>query len=307
MSAPSPQNPGLLNWALVLFLGVIWGGAFMSVKLALEGFGPWTVAAGRTSIAAVFLLAIGAVLGQGLRTIVSRQARMSVVLVGAGSVALPFALLCWGQQYVPSAFAGVAMGSIPLLVLPLVYMFSPEEGIGPRRIIGMCIGFVGLMILVAPGALDGAAGPLTFWGRLACFGAAMAYAVGSIVTRRAPKIPPIAFASATLVVAAVILVPLALIIEGVPQDIPPAPMTALLYAAIFPTALAAVIRVRIIKTAGSVFMSLSSYQVPVWSVILGVSLMDETLPPQLFIALALILIGIGISQSRALSGLFRRP
>jgi len=300
MNTPSPENPGLFNWLLILILGAIWGGAFMSVRLSLDGFGPWTVAAWRTGLGGITLAIIGAALGQGIHKIPSRRAWMFAIIIGAGAVALPFALLSWGQQFVPSAFAGVAMGAVPLLVLPLVYLFSKEEGIGPRRVLGMLLGFVGLFILVGPGAAASTGHENEWLGRLACLAAAGCYASGSVVTRRAPPMPPIAFATATLLVAAVILIPIASLTEGWPDDLPTTPTTALIYTALLPTALAAVIRVRVITTAGSLFMSLTSYQVPIWSVVLGVSFMGETLPPQLFFALALILAGIGISQSRHL-------
>ena len=306
MSTPSPQNPGLTNWLLIGALGLIWGGAFMSVRLSLDGFGPWTVAAGRTALGALSLAVIGAVLGQGMHKIPSPRAWKFSTIIGAGAIALPFALLSWGQQFVPSAFAGVAMGAVPLLVLPLVSLFSPEEGIGPRRILGMILGFIGLFILIGPGAAASTGEANEWLGRLACLGAAACYACGSVVTRRAPKMPPIAFATASLAIAAAILVPIALIFEGLPRQFPTNPTLALVYAALMPTALAAVIRVWVITSAGSLFMSLTSYQVPVWSVILGVTLMGEALPPQLFIALAIILAGIGLSQSRALLAMFRR-
>ncbi|TDT74769.1 drug/metabolite transporter (DMT)-like permease [Litoreibacter halocynthiae] len=306
MSTPSPENPGLFNWLLVITLGVIWGGAFMSVRLSLDGFGPWTVAAWRTGLGGIALAIIGAMLGQGMHKIPSVRAWIFAGIIGAGAVALPFALLSWGQQFIPSAFAGVAMGAVPLLVLPLVYLFSKEEGIGPRRVLGMLLGFVGLFILVGPGAAASTGHENEWLGRIACLAAAGCYAAGSVVTRRAPKMPPIAFATATLLLAAVILVPIAALTEGWPNDFPATPTAALIYVALFPTALAAVIRVRVITTAGSLFMSLTSYQVPVWSVILGVSFMGETLPPQLFFALAIILAGIGLSQSRALMAMIRR-
>ncbi len=304
--APSPENPGLINWLLILILGLVWGGAFMSVRLSLDGFGPWNVAAWRTGLGGITLAIIGAALGQGIHKIPTVRAWMFAIIIGAGAVALPFAMLSWGQQFIPSAFAGVAMGAVPLLVLPMVYLFSKEEGIGPRRVLGMLLGFVGLFILVGPGAAASTGHENEWLGRLACLAAAGCYASGSVITRRAPKMPPIAFATATLLVAAVILIPIAAITEGWPDSFPTKPTTALIYAAMFPTALAAVIRVRVITTAGSLFMSLTSYQVPVWSVILGVSFMGETLPPQLFIALAIILAGIGLSQSRALMALIKR-
>jgi drug/metabolite transporter (DMT)-like permease len=304
--SPSPKNPGLINWLLILILGVVWGGAFMSVRLSLDGFGPWSVAAWRTGLGGITLAIIGAALGQGIHKIPTMRAWIFAIIIGAGAVALPFAMLSWGQQFIPSAFAGVAMGAVPLLVLPMVYLFSKDEDIGPRRVLGMLLGFVGLFILVGPGAAASTGHENEWLGRLACLAAAGCYASGSVITRRAPKMPPIAFATASLLVAAVILIPIAAITEGWPDSFPTKPTAALFYAAMFPTALAAVIRVRVITTAGSLFMSLTSYQVPVWSVILGMSFMGETLPPQLFIALAIILAGIGLSQSRALMATIKR-
>lgn len=268
----------------------------MSVRLSLDGFGPLTVAAARTLIAAVSLALIGALMGQSITKLKGTQIWAFVVGTGVIGTAIPFVCLSWGQQFVPSAFAGVAMGAVPLMVLPLVAMFSPEEGIGPRRIAGMLLGFVGLALLIGPGAMASSGSELETFGRIACLSAAGCYAAASVITRRSPKMPPIAFAAGTLCVAAVLLGPLALVVEGLPEHYPLSPSLALLYAALFPTALAAVIRVRVITTAGSLFMSLTSYQVPVWSVIFGITLMGESLPPQLFYALALILAGIGLSQ-----------
>lgn len=296
MSAPTPTNPGLINWLLIILLGVIWGTVFMGTTLALEGISIWWVAAGRLAVAAAFLLPLGALMGQGLGTIKGARAWRFSAVIGVGAYALPMTLLAWGLTYVPSAFAGVAMGAIPLLVLPLVAIFSREEGIGPRRIIGVGLGFVGLVLLVGPGALEDG----TLAGRLACIGGAACYAAGSVMTRRAPRMPPVAFAGATLLMGAVAMVPLAWIIDGPLQVTQASAAWALLYTAIFPTALAAIMRVRVITTAGSLFMSFTSYMIPVWAVLLGVTLMGEALPPQLFWALGLILAGIGISQSRTL-------
>lgn len=295
--SPTPEKPGLMNWVLILTLGVIWGSAFLSVRITLDGFSALQTAAGRTALAAVTLTLIGSAMGQPPHRLPGRRAYGFAAAIGAFAVALPFGLLSWGQQFVPSAFAGVAMGAVPLLVLPLVYVFSPEEGIGPRRITGMTLGFLGLLVLIGRGAFE-TESPGSFAGQLACIGAALCYAAGSVATRRAPKMPPIAFATVTLITAALILAPLALLIDGWPRAWPQSPTTALLYAAIFPTALAAVIRVRVITTAGSLFMSNTSYMVPVWSVIFGITLLDEALPPGLYAGLALILAGIAISQSR---------
>lgn len=307
MSAPgpSPDAPGLLNWVLILALGVVWGTSFLSIDLSLEGFGPFWVSAGRTGIGALTLLAGAYAMGQGLGLIPSIRAWVFVSLIGTGSLAAPFTLLALGQQHVPSAFAGVAMGTVPLLILPLAYLFSPEEGIGPRRIGGVILGFLGLLLLVGPGALDAGEGQVLL-GRLACLGATVCYACGSLLTRRAPAMPPLPFAAATMAIGGIVMVPLAFAMEGPPPTAPSEILLALIYLGLIPTALAAFIRVRVIRTAGSVFMSFVAYMVPVWSVIFGVTFMGETLPPTLFAALALILGGIGLSQWRTLRALAKR-
>jgi len=298
---PSPTNPGALNWALALFLGLIWGSAFLFTAEALDGYGPWTVAAGRTTLGGLTLLAVALVLGQGPDKVPNRRGWVAILAIGTVSTAAPFALLSLGLQVVPSAFAGVAMGSVPLLVLPLVAIFSPEEGIGPRRVFGTLLGFAGLVLLIGPKAWSG---DPAHWGMLACVGAACGYAIGSVTTRRAPAMPPLTLAALSLCVAGVPLIPAALIIEGLPQISVEWPLAALFVLALGPTALAAVLRVRVITTAGSLFMSLVSYLVPIWAVILGGAVRGERLPSLVFVALALILCGIAIAQSRSLLAAF---
>ena len=207
------------------YFGVIWGAAFLSVRIALEG-APITVAAMRVLVGSAALVVMGSS-GQGLDKVPGARGWAFASAIGLGAIALPFTWLAWGQQFVPSAYAGVAMGSVPLLVLPLVAIFSPEEGIGPRRIMGLILGFAGIAVLFGPEALSSDAVPVTdrmlIWGTAACVGAASCYAIGSIITRRAPAMPPISLAAATLVVAAIALVPLALWFEGVPDAWPTRP------------------------------------------------------------------------------------
>lgn len=305
---PSPDHPGALNWALLVALGVIWGAAFMGIALSLRGFDPMSVAALRTVFGALALLAIASALGQGpgalWRAGGARGLRF-VATLGVTMVAVPYGLLAWALQHVPSAFAGVAMGAVPLLVLPLVAIFTPDEGIGPRRLAGVGLGFVGLVVLIGPGALaSGADAALA--GRLACIAVALCYAVSMVVTRRAPPMPPVGFAAGTLVAGSVVLTPLMLAAEGWPSAWPPGPTAALLFTALLPTAVAAAMRVQIIVTAGSLFMSLTNYIVPVFSVIFGIALMGETPDAGLYAGLGLILAGIALAQSRALSRILSR-
>ena len=289
-----------------MLLGVIWGGAFLSSKIALGGIGLWWVAAGRVSIAALALIVLSSVMGQGIHRIRGLRSWLFVVAFGLIATAGAMALLAWGQQHVSSAFAGVTMGAIPLLILPLAALFSKDEGIGPRRIAGFCLGFVGLLVLVGPKAFTSTGADLETYGRLACFGTAFLYSIGSIITRRSPPMPPLAFSAAALLVGSAFLLPLAFWFEGRPPPLDNTAGYALLYAALVPTAIGAVMRVNIIRSAGSVFMSLTSYMVPVWAVIFGMLILDEAITRTMVTGMVLILIGIALSQSRALLAMFQR-
>jgi drug/metabolite transporter (DMT)-like permease len=285
---------------LLLTTSVIWGSAFMGMSLALEGYQPLTVAAGRTGIGTLVLIALAFALGQMKFELPDAHGIRHLILTGLVNIAAPFALLTWGLQHVPSAFAGVTMGAVPIFLLPLVYIFSKEEGIGPRRIAGLILGFIGLIVLVGPGAGTSTGSPLEAWGRWACLGSAVCYAFGSILTRRAPAVPPVILATAMLGTATLVLTPLALIFEGVPELSATRASAALVYIGVMPTAVAFFLRVYIIRNAGSIFMSLVSYIVPLWAVTFGIVLLGEDLSPSLFVGLALVLMGIGLSEWRNL-------
>ena len=297
--------PGARNWLLLITLSLIWGTAFMSVRIALDGIGPMWVATGRILIAAACLLIAGSFVGQGLNTIPSRKAWGYAIGFGLFAAAFPFSLLAWGQQHVPSAFAGVSMGTVPLLTLLLAEVFTSETGIGPRRIIGITLGFFGLIALIGPGALGGESS-LVQWGRIACASSAACYAISNILGRLAPPMPPIALATAAMLTSGLVITPIALISEGLPVVGSSTSGLALLWVALGPTALAAFLQVLVLKSAGPLFLSLVSYMVPMWSVLFGIALLSEQLSLGVFVALGLILGGIAVAQSRQIAALFKK-
>ncbi|WP_282168552.1 DMT family transporter [Ruegeria atlantica] len=287
------QHPTSRDWSGVITLGLIWGGTFMVVAMALEGYGPITVATARTTLGAMMLLGLMAVTNRKLPS-GSAALWTSVIVIGILSSALPFVLLSWGQQYVPSAFAGLSMAAIPLMVLPLAHFFS-DEPLNLRKLVGVTLGFSGALVLIGPGLaqLGHGSEPLA---QLACIGAALCYSLASIFTRQCPPIDPVVLAALTLLVGAVILMPIMFVTEGVPTWEGTRPSIAIIVLGLVPTAFATLLRVSVIRSAGSVFMTLVNYQVPIWSMVFGAWVLSEALPVRFFVALAMILTGLAISQ-----------
>ena len=174
--------------------------------------------------------------------------------------------------------------------------FVPGERMFTRKVIGFGIGFAGAVVLIGTHGLGVSSGPVETLARAACVTAAFSYAAGSIVTRLCPDVNELALSTAALMVAGAILVPLALLVEGLPEPPSAHGWLAICYLGLIPTGLAFIIKVAVIRSAGPSFMTLTNYMVPVWAIVFGSFLLGETLPPRLYAALALILLGLAVVQ-----------
>ena len=204
--APSGQ---VLNWLILLMLGVIWGASFLGVELALTGFGPITLAAGRVGVAAVILVTITIVYGDGLPRFQSKKdKRIWLHCLGMAlfTNAIPFCLLSWGQQIVTSSFAGISMAVVPLFVLPLSHFLVPGEVMSRIKTIGFLFGFGGVVLLIGGDKIlaDAPTSPLMLTAQMACVTASCCYAIGSIITRLCPTISALSFAATGLLIGGAI-------------------------------------------------------------------------------------------------------
>lgn len=287
LSRPTPKI-----YAMLASLILIWGTTFFLVKLAVAEVHPFIVTASRVWLAAAFIIPFAILTG---RKMPKGKARLAACMaVGTFSLAIPLSLVTWAQLVVPSGIAGVYMAAIPLFVLPLAHVFSVGERMTLQRVIGFVVGFAGVLLLIGPetlaqlGSADGLA-------QLACLGASMSYAVGSILIRNTPKTDPIALSAVALVIACLLTLPLASLAP--PQTWPSGSTLAiLLWVGIISTGFAMIFRVTVISTAGSVFMSIAGYFVPITALIVGFIFGGEEIKLTDGIACALILCGIAYAQ-----------
>ena len=301
------QEISTLNWLRIGALGVIWGASFMFVSVALTGVGPFFLAAVRIVLGAGFLLCLLRVKGRKLpprNGVDGRKIWQFALVMALFSNVLPFILLSWAQQSVASGFAGVCMAAVPLLILPLAHFLVPGERMHLRRLVGFVLGTTGVVVLIGPGAFTSTGKDLESLARLACLGAAGGYAIGSIATRLSPEVDRLALSALVLTLAAGMILPLALVVEGWPSALNTKSLLALLYLGVLPTGVAQLLLVQVNREAGPSFFSLVNYMVPVWSVILGALVLGEALPPSLLAAMTLILVGVGMSQWGALRRVF---
>ena len=292
------KHPDRQDWLWLAILVALWGSAFALISVSLRDFTPLQVVTSRLWIGAAVML----VLMRGRRQGIPRDGRtwlffLTMAILGN---ALPFFLIAWGQQAVTSGVTGILMAIMPLLVLLLAHFFVPGEKMTLPRVIGFVLGFVGIVMLIGPAALGEFEGQgAVFWSQLAILSGAACYAVNLIVARRAPRLDPVMTAAWVLLLSA-LLATTALWIDGDPLPDAPTliPLVALIALGVLSTGVATAVYFRIVSRAGATFLSLINYLIPIFAVLVGALFLSERLPARSFFALAIILVGVIISQRK---------
>ena len=134
--------------AMLLLLAAIWGSSFMFIKVAVRELSPADVAFFRVALGALALVPALAFVGVArVRADLRRYARHLVVL-GVANAAVPFWLLSWSETRLDSGLAAVLQASTPLFAALLALLFSRDDRVVGGRLVGVCVGFVGVALLV---------------------------------------------------------------------------------------------------------------------------------------------------------------
>ncbi len=292
-----------LEWLLLAALVAMWGSSFMFIKIGVATVPTSTLVAARLILGALVLLAVLYLRGARLPSLRHRGGKVwgTYALLAVVGNCIPFTTITWGQQRTDSALAGILMAVMPLATMVLAHWFVRGEHMTRNRVTGFVLGFAGIAVLMGPSAFGHAAGaPLATLSQLAILCGALCYAGNSVLTRVLAHGDNVLVASAAmLLVASVFTLPVALYVDR-PWLIQAsaASLWAILWLGVGPTAIATVVYFKLIASAGPTFMSLVNYMSPVVAVFLGVALLGEAPGVHAYVALMLILLGIGVSQWR---------
>ena len=285
------------NLFLLLLLATLWGPSFLFIKVAVAEIPPILLAALRIGFAAVLINIYLFFKDQQLTKDIKFW--MHVTIAGFFAHALPFALINWGEQHIDSALASVLNGLTPLSAVILAFVMIREESLSIKMVIGVLVGFLGLIVLVLPNIMDGFQATTT--GVVAVTIGAISYGIGMVYSRKyLMGAPPLHAPSAQLLATAIYLVPLSFVIDSptVLMNVSWQAWSSVLILATFGTALAFVIYYRLLALAGVSYVSLVTYLMPIYGVVLGALFLDEQISFEMLLGMGLILIGIGLVNHR---------
>src|SRR5688572_19437629 len=237
----------------------MWGSAFMFVKIGVASVPPATLVAGRLAVGAAVLYALLRMRGLTLGPLAPGW--ISIALLALVGNCVPFFLITWGQQFVDSALAGILMAAMPLATMVLAHFFVAGERMTPSRGGGFLIGFTGIVFLMGPAALAGMGGSLReVIAQATILGGALCYAANSVLARRVVTDDFLMASTAIIIVAAVVMVPIAFVVDR-PWTLAPTvgSAAAIVWLGAGPTAIATIVYFRLIAAAGPTFMSIVNY------------------------------------------------
>jgi drug/metabolite transporter (DMT)-like permease len=287
------------EWLLVLALSSLWGGSFFFFKVLVRELPPFTIVLGRVGLAALALLLIMRLRGQGLPR--SPRVWRELFVLGALNNVIPFSLIAFGEARIASGLASILNAATPICTVLVAHFATRDERLGFARFVGVLFGFLGVVVLVGPSALHDLGGP-SLLGQLACLGAAVSYGFAGVWGRRFKNIPPLTLATSQVAASTVLLVPLALAFDRPWTLAPPsaAAWGALFGIALLSTALAYLTYFRLLATAGAVNSALVTFLLPIAALLLGWAVLHEHVEPRAYLGMALIGLGLAALDGRPL-------
>ncbi|MGA0335539.1 MAG: DMT family transporter [Luminiphilus sp.] len=282
---------------LLGYLVLVWGFAFALIAIALEALHPLFIVWTRLCMGAAVMWIVWRWRGQAWR--LGREWWRRLLLLSLTGNIIPFSLIAWAEQTVPSAEVGILMALMPIATLLLAHWLLDDESLTVGRVVGVVVGFVGVGLLMGDELLrSGVEGQLA--GQLAAIVATLSYAFNGVYAKRLPDADPVALSVGTLFVGALLLALPAVLFQGgdLGWSIPVKSWAAVFVLGIMGTGLATWSYFVVVSERGPGFLSTINYLIPAVAFLAGTLWLAEPWSVRHLLALILILLGVALIQWR---------
>lgn len=287
-------------WALIVFIGAVWGCSFLFNAVLIRELSPFWVSALRVGVGAlgcwIFFLVTHRRLPTNLRLY------PQLLLLGMMNYAIPFALFPLAEQSLPSGIVGVINAMTPMTTVIVSQLWAGGEKATWNKAAGVIVGFAGATVLALPSIGNGAA---ELWAIGACLLATICYALTLNYARRFKGLDSATIASCSLTGATLVSVPVALATSGLPVITHAQTWGALAGLGLISTSLAFLLMYWLLPRVGATNFSINTFITPVSAILLGVVVLGERFEPTVVAGIALIFVGLVFIDGRLVRGLRR--
>ena len=290
-------RPTRSDWLLLLVLGLMWGTSYAFIKLGIETLSTFTLIASRLGIGLLLLIVVVRLAREPL----PRQPRQYVhlVVMAVVNIVIPFTLITFAEQSVESALAAVLNGAVPLVTIVVAALFLHDEPITVNRLVGLAVGYGGVIILVSRG-LTGLGGEDALVGEVALLGSTVSYGVGAVYARRNIRgLRPMIPALFQVLFAFLIVAVLALAFER-PFEVRwnTDAVVAIVWLGLLSSGLAYLVFFRLLSRVGATRTSLVAYLLPVVGIVSGALMFGEQVDARILLGTGLVIGGVALVNSR---------
>jgi drug/metabolite transporter (DMT)-like permease len=281
----------------IALLALIWGSAFLWIKLADRSFPPVEITLARLALGAAVLYVIVIARREQIPRALGMWAHIAVAALFANAV--PYLLFAIAEQTVSSSTAGIINATTPLWTVVLALAVRHQKTLTRWQAIGLIVGFIGAVLIFSPW---NTAFGLTSAGGLECLAASISYAISYIymdrfLARRGLSSVMLS-ACQLLIAAAMLAIALAITRVGTPH-FTAASVASIAVLGIIGTGFAYVLNYQIITSEGATVASTVTYLLPVVAIVLGVLVLNETITVLILVGIALVLAGVALTRRRA--------
>jgi len=272
-------------------LTLIWGTTWAAIRVGLEGIPPLTGVSARFLIAGALLLAVARARGVPLGR--SARERRLWLANAAATFVVPYSVVYWAEQWVPSGLASILFATFPLWVVLIGRWALPAERPRALRFAGVVVGFLGVAVIFSEDFTRLGGEDVRLPAAVLVLGAGIS-ASGSVALRRwAGTISPLSLAAVPMLGTGLVTGAAALLLERERAvSIAPAPVLATLYLAVFGSAVSFTLYFWLLARRSAVSSSLVSYTAPLVAVALGTLALDEPFTVRVALGGLLVLAGV---------------
>ncbi|MHA3915120.1 DMT family transporter [Halovulum sp. GXIMD14793] len=295
-SAVRTHTMSLKAGLLLVLLAAVWGGSFFFAEVALTEVSPLTITLHRV----LWSLPLLALVIRFKSLPIPRSPRIwgSYIVMGALNNAIPFSLIFWGQKQIDSGLASILNATTAMFAAVVAGLLLKDEPLTRNKLLGAILGLAGVAFIMGPSALMDF-NPASL-AQVAILGATFSYAFAGVWGRVAlASQPPLMNALGMLVGSTILMIPVVLMADGVPNlDLSAHVWAALLGMAALSTALAYVLYFAILSMAGASNLLLVTLLIPAFAITLGVLFLEESMEPSAWVGFGIIALGFSVTDGR---------